>query len=59
MAGGLAVGAVLTDERAEIVAEGRNRAYDPPGGRDILQGSPLAHAELNVRFERAGPAGAV
>jgi len=48
VAGGLAVGAVLTDERAEIVAEGRNRAYDPPGGRDILQGSPLAHAELNV-----------
>ncbi|HEX7471545.1 MAG TPA: nucleoside deaminase [Candidatus Limnocylindrales bacterium] len=48
LAGGLAVGAVLTDERGEVVAEGRNRAYDPAGGRDILQGSPLAHAELNV-----------
>jgi tRNA(Arg) A34 adenosine deaminase TadA len=47
-AGGLAVGAVLTEERGAILAEGRNRAYDPPGGRDILQGSPLAHAELNV-----------
>lgn len=47
-AAGLAVGAVLTDGNGEIVAEGRNRAYDPPGGRDELQGSPLAHAEMNV-----------
>jgi tRNA(Arg) A34 adenosine deaminase TadA len=46
--GGLACGAVLTDARDRIVAEGRNRAYDPPGGVEILQGTPLAHAELNV-----------
>lgn len=48
IAGGLACGAVLTDREGSIVAEGRNRAYDPPGGHDILQGSPLAHAEMNV-----------
>jgi tRNA(Arg) A34 adenosine deaminase TadA len=48
VAGGLPVGSVLTDAAGEIVAEGRNRAYDPPGGTDVLQGTPLAHAELNV-----------
>lgn len=47
-AGGLACGSVLTDAAGQILAEGRNRAYDPPGGRDILQGTPLAHAEMNV-----------
>ncbi|MFD7908760.1 nucleoside deaminase [Kitasatospora sp. NPDC059722] len=45
---GLPVGAVLTDETGTIVTEGRNRAYDPPGGPDHLQGTPLAHAELNA-----------
>ncbi|MGW7273621.1 nucleoside deaminase [Streptomyces sp. NPDC054864] len=54
--GGLAVGAVLTDEAGAIVTEGRNRAYDPPGGDDVLQGTPLAPAEMNalagVRTER-------
>lgn len=48
VAGGLPVGAVLVDAGGGIVAEGRNRAYDPPGGPDVLQGTPLAHAELNV-----------
>jgi len=47
-AGGLAVGAVLTESNGVIVAEGRNRAYDPPGGSDVLQGTPLAHGEMNV-----------
>ena len=46
--GGLAVGSVLTDVDGRILAEGRNRAYDPPGGPDALQGTPLAHAELNA-----------
>lgn len=32
----------------EVIAEGRNRAYDPPGGDDRLQGSPIAHAEMNA-----------
>jgi tRNA(Arg) A34 adenosine deaminase TadA len=48
VAGGLPVGAVLADAGGAIVAAGRNRAYDPPGGPDVLQGTPLAHAELNV-----------
>jgi tRNA(Arg) A34 adenosine deaminase TadA len=47
-AGGLAVGAVVTGPDGSIVAEGRNRAYDPPGGNDALQGTPLAHAEMNA-----------
>jgi tRNA(Arg) A34 adenosine deaminase TadA len=54
--GGLACGAVITDADGHVVAEGRNRAYDPPGGPDALQGTPLAHAEMNafatVRTER-------
>jgi tRNA(Arg) A34 adenosine deaminase TadA len=48
VAGGLPVGSVLADPAGRIVAEGRNRAYDPPGGADVLQGTPLAHAEMNV-----------
>ena len=47
-AGGLAVGAVITEAGGEVVAEGRNRAYDPRGGADVLQGTPLAHAEMNA-----------
>ena len=48
VAGGLPVGAVLVDNGI-VVAEGRNRAYDPRGGgSDALRGTPLAHAELNA-----------
>jgi tRNA(Arg) A34 adenosine deaminase TadA len=47
-AGGLPVGAVIVDASANVIAEGRNRCYDPPGGDDPLQGTPLAHAELNA-----------
>jgi hypothetical protein len=54
--GGLAVGAVITDAGGAVIPEGRNRAYDPPGGPDALEGTPLAHAEMNafaaVRTER-------
>jgi tRNA(Arg) A34 adenosine deaminase TadA len=46
--GGLACGAVIIDCDGHRVAEGRNRAYDPPGGSDALQGTPLAHAEMNA-----------
>jgi tRNA(Arg) A34 adenosine deaminase TadA len=49
--GGLACGSVITDAAEVIVAEGRNRAYDPPGGEGVLQGNPLAHAELNALAE--------
>ncbi len=48
VAGGLACGAAMTDASGGIFAEGRNRAYDPPGGTDALQGTPLAHAEMNA-----------
>ena len=48
LAGGLPVGAVVVGSGGEVVAEGRNRAYDPPGGDDPLQGSPIAHAEMNA-----------
>jgi hypothetical protein len=48
LAGGLPVGSVLVGSGGEVVAEGRNRAYDPPGGDDRLQGSPIAHAEMNA-----------
>jgi len=47
-AGGLPVGAALTDPVGQILADGRNHAYDPPGGPDVLQGTPLAHAEMNA-----------
>lgn len=46
--GGLACGAVVIDPDGHRIAEGRNRAYDPPGGPDALQGTPLAHAEMNA-----------
>jgi tRNA(Arg) A34 adenosine deaminase TadA len=47
-AGGLAVGSVIIDAAGTIVAEGRNRAYDPATGTDPLEGTPLAHAEMNA-----------
>jgi tRNA(Arg) A34 adenosine deaminase TadA len=50
-AGGLACGSVITDAAGRVIAEGRNRAYDPPGGEGALQGNPLAHAELNALAE--------
>ncbi|WP_410671387.1 nucleoside deaminase [Amycolatopsis sp. cmx-4-68] len=48
LAGGLPVGAVVLGSGGDLLAEGRNRAYDPPGGDDPLQGSPIAHAEMNA-----------
>jgi tRNA(Arg) A34 adenosine deaminase TadA len=48
VSGGLPVGSALTDPAGAVVAGGRNRAYDPLGGEDPLQGTPLAHAELNT-----------
>ena len=47
-AGGLACGSVLVDAAGGVVAEGRNHAYDLPAGSEVLEGSPIAHAELNV-----------
>lgn len=48
VAGGLAVGSALSDADGRVVAAGRNRAYEVGGGDGALQGTPLAHAELNV-----------
>jgi tRNA(Arg) A34 adenosine deaminase TadA len=48
LAGGLAVGSVITGEDGAIVAEGRNRAYDETSGTDVLERTPLAHAEMNA-----------
>ena len=48
LAGGLPVGSVITDGHGERVSEGRNRAYDPAGGTDRLQRTPIAHAEMNA-----------
>jgi tRNA(Arg) A34 adenosine deaminase TadA len=47
-AGGLPCGAALADATGAIVASGHNHAFDPPSGDDPLQGTPLAHAEMNV-----------
>lgn len=41
------MGAVLQRD-GETIAAGRNRVYDPPGGGDVLQGTPIAHAEMNA-----------
>src|ERR1700729_3881960 len=48
LAGGLPVGSVIARSNGEVVSEGRNRAYDPAGGTDRLQRTPIAHAELNA-----------
>ncbi|MBT2447619.1 nucleoside deaminase [Streptomyces sp. ISL-43] len=47
-AGGLAVGAVLTDADGKVIAEGRNEAYEDGPGTGPLRGTPLAHAEMNA-----------
>jgi tRNA(Arg) A34 adenosine deaminase TadA len=48
LAGGLPVGSVIVAGGGEQVSEGRNRAYDPAGGADRLQRTPIAHAEMNA-----------
>lgn len=53
IAGGLAVGSVITDASGTIVAEGRNRTYDPATGTARLERTPLAHAELNALAQLA------
>jgi tRNA(Arg) A34 adenosine deaminase TadA len=52
-AGGLPCGSAILDADDRILAAGRNRAYDPPGGIESRAHSPLqhtrlAHAELNA-----------
>jgi len=52
-AGGLACGAAIVDSNDQVVASGRNHAYDAAGPletrrRYALQHNRLAHAELNA-----------
>ncbi len=47
-AGGLPCGSAVVDISGAVLARGRNHAYDPPTGSDILEGTPLAHAEMNA-----------
>jgi uncharacterized protein (DUF1810 family)/tRNA(Arg) A34 adenosine deaminase TadA len=48
LARGLPVGSVIISPDGARVSEGRNRAYDPAGGADRLQQTPIAHAEMNA-----------
>lgn len=44
---GLPVGAVVAND-GKVISQGRNRVYDAPGGNDPLQGTVVAHAEMNA-----------
>ena len=46
--GTFACGAVITDPAGNVVAEGRNRAFDQRSGEYPLEGTLLAHAEMNA-----------
>src|ERR1017187_3427247 len=48
LGGGVPVGSVIAGSNGERVSEGRNPAYDPAGGTDQLQCTPVAHAEMNA-----------
>ena len=48
LARGLPVGSVIVGPDGARISEGRNRAYDPAGGADPLQRTPIAHAEMNA-----------
>jgi tRNA(Arg) A34 adenosine deaminase TadA len=44
----LPCGAAVTDREGDVVASGRNHAYDDRGGSDVLQRTRIAHAEFNA-----------
>ena len=46
--GTFACGAVITNPAGNVVAEGRNRVFDVPSGEYPLEGTSLAHAEMNA-----------
>ena len=48
VAGGLPCGAALADADGTVIVSGRNHVYDAATGTDVLEATPLAHAELNV-----------
>jgi tRNA(adenine34) deaminase len=41
-------GAVITDRAGNVVAEGRNRVFNQPSGEYPIEGTKLAHAEMNA-----------
>ena len=47
-AGTIPVGAALVDGRGALVADGRNRVYEPTGPEGQIAHSLLAHAEVNT-----------
>ena len=47
-AGTIPVGAALVDGGGAVVAEGRNRVYEPTGPEGQIANSLLAHAEVNA-----------
>jgi tRNA(Arg) A34 adenosine deaminase TadA len=49
--GTIGVGSVISDPGGAIIARGRNRVYDLPGGDGVLQGNRLGHAEMNALAE--------
>src|SRR5437879_5848243 len=46
--GNIGVGAVITDESGAILAEGRNRVLAELEGLEPVEGTTLAHAEINA-----------
>lgn len=46
--GTVGVGSVITAAEGSWIARGRNRVFDAPGGEGVLQGTLLAHAEMNA-----------
>ena len=47
-ANSLPIGAVITDQNGEIIARGRNRIFETGSPDKCVQGSLLAHAEINA-----------
>ncbi len=47
-AGSLGIGAVAVRQDGSLVATGRNRLFEHDPGDDVLAGTSLAHAEMNV-----------
>ncbi|MGB8361677.1 MAG: hypothetical protein WCE80_09785, partial [Acidimicrobiia bacterium] len=48
---GLPCGAAIVDDAGALLARGRNHVYDPATGRETLEATPLAHAEMNALAE--------
>ena len=44
----LPCGAAVSDSDGQVIASGRNHAYDTPTGESVLENTGIAHAELNA-----------